>query len=243
MIQKNDTTKDKEEERVLSQTEKSMMEAGVHLGHQTSKLHPRMNKFVVGIRNTVHIIDLEATQARLEAALAFISQTVKNRGVVLLVGTKLPFQKMVQEISQACSMPYVVERWLGGTFTNFNVIKKRIDYFKELKKQKESGAFEKYTKKEQAVKGKELADLERKIGGLVTLEKIPEAVFICDLIKDKACFRESRIKGVRVVALVDTNVDPLIVDYPIPANDDAISSVKYMLEKVRDTIIEAKSSN
>ncbi|MDD5146464.1 MAG: 30S ribosomal protein S2 [Candidatus Pacebacteria bacterium] len=232
----------KEENKIMSEEEKSMMEVGVHLGHQTSKLHPRMNKYVVGIRNTVHILDLEATKQYLAAALDFVSETIKNGGTVLFVGTKLPFQKLVQGMADQCGMPYVKGRWLGGTFTNFGVIKKRIDYFKDLKKQKESGAFEKYTKKEQLLKEKEVMDLESKFGGLVSLEKIPEAVFICDLIKDEACFKEARIKGVKVVALVDTNVDPLLVGYPIPANDDALSAVKYILEKVKDAIVGAKSS-
>jgi small subunit ribosomal protein S2 len=232
----------KEEGKNMSEEERCMMEAGVHLGHQTSKLHPRMNKYVVGIRNTVHILDLEATKQCLAAALDFVSETIKKGGTVLFVGTKLPFQKLVQGVAGQCGMPYVKGRWLGGTFTNFGVIKKRIDYFQDLKKQKESGAFEKYTKKEQLLKEKEVVDLESKFGGLADLEKIPEAVFICDLIKDEACFREARIKSVKIVALVDTNVDPLLVDYPIPANDDALPAVKYILEKVKDAIIEAKSS-
>jgi small subunit ribosomal protein S2 len=235
-----ETTFSKEETRVVSEEEKEMMEAGVHLGHQTSKLHPRMEKFVVGIRNTVHIIDLEATKQRLAVALDYIVQVVSKGGVVLFVGTKLPYQNLIKEIGELSGMPYVKERWLGGTFTNFNVIKKRIDYFKDLKRQQESGAFEKYTKKEQSDKQKEIADLERKFGGLVNLDRIPEAVFICDLIKDDSCFKEARIKGVKVVATVDTNVDPLLVDFPIPANDDAISAVKYILGKVKEAILTIK---
>lgn len=238
MIPKNDPNK--EEERIFSEEEKAMMDVGLHLGHQTSKLHPRMDKFIVGIRNTAHIIDLETTKQRMAMALAFIAETVKAGGVVLLVGTKLPFQRLIQEISVAAAMPYVTERWLGGTFTNFGVIKKRVDYLKELKRQKESGIFEKYTKKEGLLKEKEIRDLEKKFGGRASLEKIPEAVFICDLTKDESCFKEAKIKGVKVIALVDTNVDPLLVEYPIPGNDDAISAVRYVLERVRDTIIEAK---
>ncbi|MCX6791290.1 MAG: 30S ribosomal protein S2 [Candidatus Gribaldobacteria bacterium] len=235
-----DATISKEETRVVTEEEREMMEAGLHLGHQTSKLHPRMEKFVVGIRNTVHIIDLEVTKQKLDLALDYISQVVSKGGIVLFVGTKLPYQNLIKEIGDLSGMPYVKERWLGGTFTNFSVIKKRVDHFKDLKRQQESGAFEKYTKKEQSDKQKEITDLERKFGGLVSLERIPDVVFICDLTKDDSCFKEARIKGVKVVAQVDTNVDPLLVDFPIPANDDAITAVRYILEKVKEVILKSK---
>ncbi len=139
-------------------------------------------------------------------------------------------------------MPYVVERWLGGTFTNFETILKRVDYFKELEKKKASGELEKYTKKERMEIDKEIALLKIKFEGIKNMAKLPEAVFVFDLRKDDTCAREAKRKGVKIIALCDTNIDPTGIDYPIPANDDAISSVKYILEKVKETILDAKTT-
>ncbi len=218
---------------------KKMMAAGVHLGHQTSRLHPRMEGFVVGIRNTVHVIDLEKTAALLENALKFISEMIKNKETLLLVGTKIPLKDFVRQTAEDCKLPYVTERWLGGTFTNFEGISKRIKYFKELEDKKETGALVKYTKKERIKIEKELENLSRKFEGIKNIEKLPEAVFICDISKDKLALQEAKIKGIKTVAIVDTNADPSLVDYPIPANDDAIPSVLYILEKVKEVILKS----
>ncbi|MDO8524586.1 MAG: 30S ribosomal protein S2 [bacterium] len=210
-----------------------MMATGMHMGHRTSKLHPRMKDFIVGVRNTVHVVDLEQTAQHLKIALDYIESLMKANGNLLICGTKIPLANLVKEIADECNAPYVNNRWLGGTFTNFPVIAKRVNYYKDLLKQKNEGLWEKYTKKEQVDKEKELNDLRSKFEGLVKMEKLPDAVFICDLIKDKLCLKEAKAKGIKIIAIVDTNADPLLVDYPIPANDDAINSVKYILDKVK----------
>ncbi|MCD6500456.1 30S ribosomal protein S2 [bacterium] len=217
-----------------------MMKAGVHLGHRISKLHPKMQENILGVKNTVHIIDLEKTAKQLERALRFISEIFQKGGNLLLIGTKIPLKNLVREIAEDCKLPYVTERWLGGTFTNFKIIAERIKYFRELERKKKAGEFEKYTKKERQKLEKELADLKEKFGGIKEMEKIPDVVFICDINKDKLALREANMKGIKVVAIVDTNADPTQVDYPIPANDDAISSVKYILEKVAEAIKKCK---
>ncbi len=220
---------------------KEMMAAGVHLGHRTSKLHPKMESFILGIRNTVHVFDLEKTAEYLEKALSFIEEMSKKGGTLLLIGTKVPLRSLVTQIAKDCGLPYVTERWLGGTFTNFEVISKRAEYFKEMEEKKEKGELEKYTKKERMKIEKELEDLRKKFEGIKDMKKIPEAVFICDIIKDKLALKEAKKKGVKVVAICDTNADPSLVDYPIPANDDAISAVKYILEKVKEVIKKSKA--
>jgi len=218
-----------------------MMKAGVHLGHRVSRLHPKMKDYIFGVRNTVHIIDLEKTVVEFEKALNFIKELVEKQGTILLVGTKTPLRKLTKDIAIECNIPYVNERWLGGTFTNFKIILKRIKYFRELQAKKKEGGLDKYTKKERVDFDKELNKLELKFGGIKNLDKIPEAVFICDVKKNILVVKEARVKGIKIIAIVDTNVDPNLVDYPIPANDDAITSVRYILDKVKDTIISAKS--
>lgn len=217
-----------------------MMQAGMHLGHRTSKLHPRMKDYIVGIKNTVHVVDLDQTAHFLRVALNYIDNLMQNKGSLLICGTKIPFINLVKEIADECQVPYVVNRWLGGTFTNFPVISKRVNTYKEMLRQKSEGQWEKYTKKEQVQKEKELFDLQNKFEGLVRMEKLPEAVFICDLIKDKLCLKEAKLKGIKTIAIVDTNADPLLVDYPIPANDDAINSVRFILDKVKEVVLKYK---
>ncbi|MDD4990404.1 MAG: 30S ribosomal protein S2 [Candidatus Pacebacteria bacterium] len=236
-----------EEEEVIGEPAKAhgfdtdeMMAAGMHLGHRTSKLHPRMNEFIVGIRNTVHVIDLEQTAQHLRTALDFIENLVKAGGSLIICGTKVPLAELVKQTAQECGVPYVVNRWLGGTFTNFPVIVKRVNYFKEMSQQKNDGQWEKYTKKEQIEKEKILQDLRNKFEGLKNMEKLPDVVFICDLVKDKLCLREAKAKGIKTIAIVDTNADPLLVDYPIPANDDAITSVRFILDKVKEVVLKYK---
>lgn len=219
-----------------------MMQTGMHMGHRTSKLHPRMKDFIVGVRNTVHVIDLDQTAQHLKVALDYIDGLIKNNGLLLICGTKIPLANLVKETADECKLPYVANRWLGGTFTNFPVISKRVNTYKDMLMQKNEGQWEKYTKKEQVEKEKELSDLRNKFEGLVRMEKLPEAVFICDLIKDKLCLKEAKLKGIKTIAIVDTNADPLLVDYPIPANDDAINSVKFILDKVKEIVLQYKKN-
>lgn len=220
-----------------------MIEAGVHLGHKISKLHPKMGDYIVGIKNTVHIINLEETKVLLEKALEFIAEISKAGKKIIIVGTKPPLKKLVEETAKECGMPYVSERWLGGTFTNFRVIYKKAKSFRELEKDKEEGKFEKLTKKENIKIDKNLVKLRRKFEGIKNLEEMPEAIFICDLMKDKSAFKEARMKKIKTIAIVDTNVDPTLVDYPIPANDDAICAVKYILDRIKETILKNKIKN
>jgi small subunit ribosomal protein S2 len=218
-----------------------MMKAGLHFGHRTSRVHPKMEPYLQGVRNTVHIINLEKTKEKLAEALKFIQELISEGKVLLLVGTKVQVKNLVKETAIECGLPYVSERWLGGTFTNFGIIKKRIEYFKNLEKQKESGELEKYTKKERAKINQELEKLEAKFGGIKNLEKLPDAIFVLDMKKDYLATKEARKMGVKVIGISDTNVDPTLADFPIPANDDAISSVKYILDKVKEVILKVKS--
>lgn len=218
-----------------------MLKAGVHFGHQSSTSHPKMKPFIFGSRNNVQIIDLEKTAEKLKEALSFIEGLVKEGKTILLIGTKIQFKKIVADIAKECGLPYVAERWLGGTFTNFEVIKKRVVYMKDLQRKKVEGDLEKYTKKERAKIEKEIKALEQRLGGIKDLEKLPEVIFVCDMKKDLAAIKEARIKGVKIIGISDTDIDPGLADYPIPANDNAASSVKYILEKVKETILKAKA--
>lgn len=219
-----------------------MTKAGLHFGHRTSKIHPKMMPYLQGVKNTVHIIDLEKTREKLREALKFIQQLILEGKILLLVGTKIQIKDMVKEMAIECGLPYVQERWLGGTFTNFGVLKKRVEHLKELeKKLGDSELMEKYKKKEKAKMQKELRDLELKFGGIKNLEKLPDAIFVFDMKKDNLAVKEARVKGVKALAISDTNTDPTLVDYSIPANDDAISSLKYISEKVKEAILKAKS--
>ena len=214
-----------------------MASSGVQFGHKVSKLHPKMKTFVSGIKNNVHIFDLEKTAKEFEKALGFIAKLVSEGKVIVFVGTKIQLKKIVQDSAEEIGVPYVTERWLGGTFTNFETIQKRVSYFKDLEKKKETGELEKYTKRERLDFDRELAILKTKFEGIRNMQKLPDAVLILGLDKDITCAREANRKGIKIVSVVDTNMNPDIVDYIIPANDDAISSVKYVLEKVKDCII------
>jgi len=218
-----------------------MLAAGVHFGHRTSRLYPKMEPYLAGVKNTIHIIDLGKTAEKLKEALKFIQEIVSENKVLLLVGTKIQIKDLVKETAQECELPYVNERWLGGTMTNFEVISKRVGYLKEIEEKKTSGAWEKYTKKERIKMNREFQNLKTKFEGLKTLSRVPDAMFVLDIRKDDLAVKEARMKGIKIVAICDTNTDPSLVDYPIPANDDAISSVKYILEKVKEAILKAKS--
>ena len=217
-----------------------MADVGMHLGHRTSKLNPKMEDFVVGIKNTVHVIDLEKTAEYLKKALDFVEEVSKNKQVLMLVGTKPPLKRLVKSTAEEMQAPYVTERWLGGTLTNFDIITKRAQYLKLLESEKETGKLEKYTKKEQLKKEKELTDLSNKFGGIKNMSKTPDVVFICDIIKDDLALKEAKAKGIKTIAIIDTNGDPSLVDFPIPANDDAISSVRYILDRLKDVFLKHK---
>ena len=217
-----------------------MAKAGLNFGHTVSKLHPKMKQYVSGIKNNVHMIDLEKSAKEFERTLAFIAKTISEGKTILFVGTKVQMKTIVQHVADECGMPYVVERWLGGTFTNFETIFKRVSYFMDLQVKKSTGELEKYTKKERLLFDRELESLKKKFEGVRNMSKLPEAIIIFDLKKDIACAREAKRKGIKIIGVVDTNIDPGVADYLILANDDSISSVKYILDKVQETILQAK---
>jgi len=218
-----------------------MAQAGLHLGHRTSKVHPKIKPYLYGIRNGVNIIDLEKTAEKLKEALKFIEELISENKTLVLIGTKIQIKDLVKNIAKDCGLSYVSERWLGGTFTNFETIRKRVDYFKELERKRSEGELEKYTKKERAIFDKEIKDLESKFGGIKELTQLPDAIFVVDIKKEISVVKEARMKGIKIIAIVHTNVDPTLTDYPIPANDDSISSVKYILEKVKEVISKEKA--
>jgi len=217
-----------------------MAKAGLHLGHKTSKIHPKMEPYLSGRRNSIHIINLEETAKKLGETLNFIRELILNGKIILIVGTKIQIKNLVKDMAIECGLPYVNERWLGGTFTNFEIIKKRIDNLKELENKKSEGGLEKYTKKERAIFDKQIHDAEIKFGGLKDLERLPDAILVLDMKKDILSVKEAKIKGITVIGIADTNVDPTLANLVIPANDDAVTSVKYILEKSKEVILKAK---
>lgn len=215
-----------------------MLKAGVHMGHAKSKNHPSMQPYIFGVRNTISILDLTKTKEKLAPALEFIKKTVAGGGIVLLVGTRPAARAVIKEWAEKTGMPYFVERWIGGTLTNFKVIAKRVDYMESLEKEKAGGEWSKYTKKEVLLKERELAKLQSKFGGLRALKRLPDALFIVDINEDDTAVREAKRMKIPVVALVDTNSNADLVDYPIPSNDDALPAVRYMVNRVGQAIEE-----
>jgi len=232
--------KQKIEKTDLKLDTEEMARAGLHFGHRTSRVHPKMMPYLAGVKNTIHIIDLEKTKEKLAEALKFIQQLISENKILLIVGTKVQVKDLVKSMAQELALPCVTERWLGGTFTNFEIIKKRIEYFKDLERKKKEGELEKYTKKERAKIDQELRNLEIKFGGIKNMERLPDAILVLDMKKDDLAVKEARMKGIKVIAISHSNTDPTLADYPIPANDDAISSVKYILEKVAEVMKKTK---
>jgi small subunit ribosomal protein S2 len=214
-----------------------MARAGVNFGHKKSKLHPKMEPYLFGIRNMVHIIDLEKVVKKFEEALDFIAKEVSEGKTILFVGTKIQVKDILEEVAKNTNSPFITGRWIGGTFTNFSVIKKRVTYLKKLKADKESGDWEKYTKKERLGFEKEIVDLTRKFGGIEDMNKLPDLVFITDLSCDDLALKEATKAGIPIVSITDTNTNPNLVQHPIPGNDDAVPSLKYILGKIEEVIL------
>ncbi len=230
-----------EESVALPADLEEMTKAGLQFGHKTSKTHPSMKPYIAGVKSTIHVFDLAKTKEKLEAALAFIAKLMADHKVLLLVGTKIQIQQVLRETAQALELPYVSERWIGGTLTNFETILKRISLLKDTQAKEERGELEKYTKKERGVIRKELESFEKKFGGIKNLTKIPDALFVCDAKENDIAVREARKMKIPVIAITDTNCDPAMIDYVIPANDDAVSSVQFILEKVKEAVSRGKS--
>lgn len=217
-----------------------LLKAGVHFGHQRSRWHPKMAPYVFTVRNGICIINLEQTADKLRQAMAFAREVVAKGGTVLYVGTKRQAREIILEAARRVSMPLVTERWVGGTFTNFATVSKIITKLTQLKSDRDSGAFGKYTKKERLVIQREIERLEEIIGGISSLEKLPAAVFIVDLKHERTAVREARKLRIPIIALADTNTNPEGIDYPIPANDDASKSIRLITEFITEAIEEGK---
>lgn len=217
-----------------------MLKAGVHFGHQKSRWHPKMEQFIFGVRNGVHIIDLEKTQAQLEKALEYTKNLAAKGHVILFVGTKRQAREAIREAALSCEMPYLVERWIGGLLTNFEEVKRRLKKYKNLKDMFDSGEIEKYTKKEQVVMKKQLEKLDKYLIGLTSLEKLPDAVYIADMRTEKTALAETDRTDVPTVAVCDTNTNPTKVHYPIPANDDSVNSIKMIADMMAEAVKEGR---
>ena len=218
-----------------------MLKCGVHFGHQKSKKYPKMDEFIHSTRNNVSIIDLEKTAEKLKEALNFINKTVSAGGTVLFVSSKKQAKELVKKYAKEYNIPYIVSRWLGGTFTNFNNIIKLTKKLKSLEEKVKSGELEKYTKKEQLDFNNEITRLNELVGGIKDLTKIPEAVFIIDCKKDRTAVTEANKKNIPIIAFVDTNDNPEKVQYPIPANNDAVKSIDIITKLVAETVNDSRS--
>jgi len=214
-----------------------MIKAGLGFGHKKSKLHPKMKDYVAKQKDKIYLIDLEKTAEKLGEALDFLKQVKQEGKTILFVGTKIAARDLVEETAKACNCPFVNERWIGGTFTNFKEIRKRINYFKELENKTKDPEFEKnYVKKERLSIQKELERMNAKFRGIKDMEELPAAVLALSAHKESIAVKEAQKLGVKVIALVDTDTDPTGIDYPIPANDDAFSSIEYILNKVQEVL-------
>ncbi len=221
-------------------TMKELLEAGVHFGHQKERWNPKMKRFIFTERNGIHIIDLQKTLKYFDEAYDYVADLVANGGTVLFVCTKKQGQDIVKEEAERCGMYYINKRWLGGIITNFETIKKSIFKLKMLKKMEEEGIFEKLPKKEAMKLRRKKEKLEKYIGGIENMKRIPDALFIVDVVREENAVTEARKAGVPIVALVDTNADPDLIDYPIPANDDAIRAIRLLTSRIADAVLEGK---
>lgn len=217
---------------------KALLEAGVHFGHQTRRWNPKMRKFIFSERGGIHIIDLQQTVERLEAACNFVRDIVANGGTILFVGTKRQAQETIESEAKRCGMPYVTTRWLGGTLTNFNTIQGRIDYLVRLEDARARGELDHLSKKERLQKEEEIQRLNRYLAGIKEMTSLPSAVFIVDTTKENIAVAEAVRMGIPIIALVDTNCDPDVIDYPIPSNDDAIRAIKLIASRIADSVLE-----
>jgi small subunit ribosomal protein S2 len=222
---------------------KQLLEAGVHFGHQTRRWNPKMARFIFTERNGIYIIDLQKTVKKVDDAYNFVRNLASEGGTMLFVGTKKQAQESVKDEAERCGMFFVNERWLGGMLTNFQTIQKRVDRLRDLERMEAEGVFDVLTKKEVSALRHEMEKLERFLGGIKNMKKVPDALFIVDPRKERIAVAEARRLKIPIVAIVDTNCDPDEIDVVIPANDDAIRAVKLLTSKMADAIIEGQHSN
>lgn len=219
---------------------KQLLEAGVHFGHQTRRWNPKMKKYIFTERNGIYIIDLQKTVKKVEEIYNYVRDLSQSGGNILFVGTKKQAQDSVREETERCGMFYVNQRWLGGTLTNFSTIRKRIERLHELEKMETDGTFDVLPKKEVILLRKEQARLEKFLGGIKKMKKLPDALFIIDPRKERIAVNEARKLGIPIIAIVDTNCDPDEIDYIIPGNDDAIRAVRLLTSKIADAVLEGR---
>jgi len=219
---------------------KQLLEAGVHFGHQTRRWDPKMAEYIYQARNGIHIIDLQKTSKKIDEAYAFVKEQVEEGATILFVGTKKQAQECVKEAAEVCGMYYVDQRWLGGMLTNFGTIRKRVQRLKELERMQEDGTFEVLPKKEVVNLKKEMEKLEKNLGGIKEMEKLPDMIFIVDSKKERTAILEAKKLNIPVIGLIDTNCSPEDITYPIPGNDDAIRSVKLITTVLANAVVEAK---
>ena len=220
---------------------KELLDAGVHFGHQTKRWNPKMKPFIFDARNGIHIIDLSKTLNQLDAACNYLAATIGRGGKILFVGTKKQAQQAVKETAKECGQFYVTERWLGGTLTNFATIKRSIGRLKQIEKMEADGTINQYVKQEQSMIRREAARLVKFFDGIRAMDKLPAAMFVVDIKREHNAVAEVRRLKIPVVAIVDTNCDPELVDYPIAGNDDAIRSVRMLLATIGQTITHAQA--
>jgi len=219
-------------------TMKQLLETGVHFGHRTRRWNPKMARYIYTERNGVHIIDLQQTVRALEKAYAFVRDVVAEGKQVLFVGTKRQAQETIRLEATRCSMPYVNQRWLGGTLTNWQTIRERIEYLKDLEARKAAGEFDRLTKREALMREREIEKLNGRLGGIKEMQGLPGALYVVDVKNEETAVKEADRLGIPIVAIVDTNCDPDLIDYVIPANDDAIRAIRLLTSKIADAVLE-----
>src|SRR3989339_1082735 len=222
---------------------KTMMENALHLGHQTQKWHPKIRQYIYTKKNGIHIFDLRKTYLQLQKALEYVEKLGNEGKVMLFVNTKPQAQKLIIEAAQDCECPYVDSKWFPGLLTNFKTIKARVQYFKKLEAEDKSGELEeKFLKKEVSKFKKEIEKLKDALGGVENLNKLPAALFVTDIKRDSIAVKEARKLNIPLIAITDSNTDPTLVDYPIPANDDSLRALEYIVEKIKGSYVKGKKS-
>lgn len=223
-------------------TLEQLLEAGSHFGHQVRRWNPKMAPYIYAQNDGVHVFDLAKTKAFLEEACETVKKTASEGGIILFVATKRQAKDLVTEAAQSTGMPYVSTRWLGGMLTNFDQIKRSVKKLADLKKSRDSGEFDEYTKHERLLLDREIGSLDRMLGGVSSLNKLPDIIFVLDTHEEATAVREANKVGVPVVGVVDTNGDPQIVDYPIPANDDAVKSITLIVNAITEAVKEGQGT-
>jgi len=219
-----------------------MLKAGMHFGHRTNRWHPKMKQFIFTSKNGVYIIDLKKTQEKFQEALEFMAKLVTEGKNIFFVGTKSQVAPTLKKMAEETGQPYIVGKWLGGYLTNFAVVRKSVKKYLDLIEKREGGKLEKYTKKERLNFDREIKKLELRVGGLTSLSKLPDALFVWDIKEEETAVREAQQKNIPLIAICDTNVNPEEVNYPIPANDDSTKTIKLVVAAIQETLLTAKQN-